>query len=76
MYSMAVPEIYTLDQFRRTITQLEADRPKYIFIEKIYGPQNIMYANNTHALQLLLLYIYEHYTPGPQGKFLMALQRR
>ncbi len=76
MYSMAVPEIYTLDQLKRTITQIETQRPKYIFIEKIYAPQNIMFANNTHALQLLLLYVYQHYAPGPQGKYLMALQRR
>ena len=76
MHAFAVPAIYTVDQIKRTIAQMESERPEYIFIERIYSKENTVFADSTNALQWLLLYVHTHYDPVAQGRFLVALQRR
>ncbi len=76
MFSFAVPATYTVGQIKRTITQMETEKPEYIFIEKIYSKDNVIFANSTHALQVLLLYVHTHYEPVAQGEYLMALKRK
>jgi hypothetical protein len=76
MRGFAVPAIYTVDQIKRTITQMETDKPEYIFIERIYSRDNTGFADRTNALQLLLLYVHTHYDVTNQAKYLMALKRK
>ncbi len=76
MRSFAVPAVYTYDQVKRTLRQLEEDKPAYVFIERIYSPPNMVFANPTNALLPLLMYVHTHYEPSGQGYFLVALKRK
>ncbi|MBI4309007.1 MAG: hypothetical protein HY591_01605, partial [Candidatus Omnitrophica bacterium] len=75
MRAFAVPAIYTVDQLKRTIGQMEQEKPEYVFMERIYSKDNTVFADHTNALQWLLLYVHTHYGIVAQGQYLMALKR-
>ena len=76
MRSFAVPAVYTVDQIKKTIAQMEEQKPEFVFLEDIYRPSNMMFANPTNGLLPVLAYVHGRYTPVARGRFLMALKRR
>jgi hypothetical protein len=76
MRSFAVPAIYTEAQLKKTLMQMEDEKPPIIFIEAVYAPSNLPFANPGNGLLPLLAYVHSHYEPLVQGKYLVALKRK
>lgn len=71
-------QILAKEQIDRILSDLEKEKPDYIFVERMFieqpSPPNM--AHDYPGLYLLLNYIREHYDPKQQGYYLMAMQRR
>ena len=78
MRTMVVTALYTQGHFQRTIAQIETQKPRYIFIERIFSKENIGLVNyhDGSAFLALMHYIHAHYDAYRTGHFLMALERR
>ena len=70
MRMFVVNSVYTTDQLKKTIDQLETAKPEYIFMEKIflnnYVPQAYFY--DSPGFMPLLDYVQKNYVPSAQGK--------
>jgi len=78
MRTMAVTALYTQGHLQRTIAQIKAEKPPYIFIERIFCKENIDLVNyrDGSAFLFLMRYIHAHYEKYREGHFLMALKRK
>ena len=75
MRTMVVTALYTQDHFQATIAQIETQKPKYIFIERIFSKENIdlVTYKDQSAFLPLIRYIHAHYVKYRDGHFLTAL---
>jgi hypothetical protein len=71
-------EIITYDRMRRTLGQLENEKPQYVFIEKklFSGQLPVAYYQHYQALTILVRYLIQQYAPYDQGQYLVALKRK
>lgn len=78
MRTMAVTALYTQGHLQRTIGLIEAKKPLYIFIERIFNKENIDMVNyqDGSAFLSLMRYVHAHYEKYRDGYFLMALKRK
>ena len=70
--------LFAYPQLQRTLDQLEAQKPEYIFMERIFltpqVPQNYFYEYDD--LITLLRYVLSKYEPVEIGKYLVAMKRK
>ncbi len=68
----------TREHLRRTIAQLDTQKPPVVFMEKIMlmDPPGNWYEENTPGLMGLLRYIKENYVPLARGQYLIAMKRK
>ena len=78
MRTMVVTALYTQGHLQRTISQIETQKPEYIFIERIFRKENMALVNykDGSAFLALMRYIEAHYENFREGHFLMALKRK
>lgn len=78
MRTMAVTALYTKGHLQKIISQIETQKPEYIFIERIFRKKNIDLVNyqDGSAFLSLMRYIHGHYDHYREGHFLMALKRK
>ncbi len=78
MRTMVVTALYTQDHLLRTIAQIKAQAPEYIFIERIFRRESIdlVTYKDGSAFLALMHYINAHYENFREGLFLMALKRK
>lgn len=78
MRMFVVNSVYTIDQLKKTIGQLEGAKPEYVFMEKIflnnYVPQ--AYFHDSPGFMPVLDYVQKNYLPAAYGKFLVAMKRK
>lgn len=69
--------LFSRDRMFKTLTQLEEDPPAYVFVEKkIYDLQITKeYEPSLQSWIVLKVYLDEHYAPGAEGQYLVALKR-
>ncbi len=77
MRTFAAISIYTKDQLKATIDQLEEDKPLYIFIERVFLSDAVpkAYFFRYPTTMLLLEYVRQHYAPYKEGQYLTAMKR-
>ncbi len=70
--------LHTHDRMKRTLEQLEAHKPEYVFIEQKLFRRQIPpgYYQLYQTLETLIKYLDEHYAPAEDGLYLMALKRK
>ncbi len=70
--------LYTGDRLKKTIEQLEKERPEYVFVEKklISGELPGPFYKKYVTLTILVTYLRSHYLPFQQGEYLIALKRK
>lgn len=78
MRTFFVERIYTINELKRVIKQLEDEKPKYIFMEKTLLSTDYPPEYNFHLFGIMhvLEYVHQHYTSGEQGKYLMVMERK
>ncbi len=78
MRIFVVTHLYTVDNLQRTLSQLEAEKPEYIFLERIFLAKQIpqAYLYDSMNLTMLLEYVFAHYEHFKDGEFLAALKRK
>ncbi len=78
MRTFFVERVYTVNELKRVIAQLEKEKPKYIFMEKVLltkeYPQE--YQFHLYGTIHVLDYVKQNYTPGEEGKYLVVMERK
>ncbi len=78
MHSRMFPNtgMYTTTALKKVISQLEQEKPEYIFMERLYLNREVpqYYYYFTPALLSLLDYVHQHYEPFSYGKYLVAMK--
>ncbi len=71
-------QLFTIDRVRRTLGQLENEKPGLVFIEKklFSGQLPAAYYQHFQTLTVLVRYLTQNYAPYDQGQFLVALKRK
>ena len=68
--------LFTHERFNKTVDDLEAEKPRYIFIEKKFlGGLPSVYYIRYEVLRNLLAYLHQHYRIEAGGEYLVALKR-
>ena len=72
-----VTELLSYPQIQKVIDQLEAKKPSYIFMERIFLTSQVpqAYFYEFPDLIILLRYVLSHYEPTETGKYLVAMKR-
>jgi hypothetical protein len=76
MRSFPISAMYTFDHAKRTLKQLEDARPEYLFMEKIFLEAQGFKNFKDASLVMVLNYIFEHYAPDKEGRYLVAMKRK
>ncbi len=78
MRMFVVNSVYTTDQLKKTLDQLENAKPEYVFIEKIFLNKSIpqAYVHDSPGFIPVLDYVHRNYEPSAYGKYLAAMKRR
>jgi hypothetical protein len=73
-----VTYLFSYPQLQKVIDQIEAEKPTYIFMERIFltpqVPQAYFYEYDD--LIMLLRYVFSKYEPVEVGKYLVAMKRK
>jgi len=71
-------ELLTVDRLKKTLGQLEEEKPMYVFVEKklISGQLPVAYYQHYQSLAILIEYLIKQYQPVAQGQWLWALKRK
>jgi hypothetical protein len=71
-------EILTVDRMRRTLGQLDQEKPEYVFIEKklFLGQLPQAYYQHFQTLTILIQYLSKQYQAYDQGEYLLVLKRK
>ncbi len=71
-------EIITYDRMKKTLGQLENEKPPYVFIEKklFLGQLPAAYYQHFQTLTILIRYLAGSYEPYDHGQYLLALKRK
>lgn len=77
MRMFVVNSVYTTDQLKKTIDQLETAKPEYVFIEKIFLNKSIpqAYVHDSPGFIPVLDYVHRNYEPYAYGRYLAAMKR-
>ncbi len=78
MRNFVVTAMYTTDHLKKTLGQLEKDRPAYVFLERILLTPQVpqAYFYDSPGLFELLNYIFLNYEAVENGQYLVALRRK
>lgn len=78
MRNFVVTHLYTVDHLKRTLAQLEDNKPEYVFMERIFLNRTIpqAYIYDSPGLLDVLNYINDGYEPVSYGKYLVAMKRK
>ena len=68
--------MYSLNHAQRILHQLEQLPPKYIFMENVFSDRAHLNLLKDASLQYVLQYIFAHYVPAEEGKYLTAWVRQ
>lgn len=70
--------VYTSDQYNKTIAQLEADKPKYIFMERGLSVRGLPAHVREYYGSFMYIweYVFNFYEPVDQSKSLIAFRRK
>ncbi len=70
--------LYTQERMRKTIEQLETDKPPYVFVERklFMGEIPSVYYVRFETLTILMAYLHQRYTYLSDGGYLLALKRK
>jgi hypothetical protein len=73
-----VTELLSFPQVQKVLDQLEAQKPTYIFMERIFLTPQVpqAYFDDFPDLIILLRYVLSNYEPVEIGKFLVAMKRK
>jgi hypothetical protein len=77
MRMFPVTSLYTTRHLRKTIGQLETQKPEYIFMERIFLTRDVprAYFYDSPGMMGLLEYVLRNYQPSDHGKYLVAMKR-
>lgn len=70
--------LFSRSRLQKTIDQLEAAKPEYVFMERklFYGELPKIYYERYRSLAVLFMYLHQNYEPVQEGKFLTILKRK
>ena len=73
-----VTRLFSYTQLQKTLAQLEAQKPPYIFMERIFLTPQVpqAYFYEFDDLIVLLRYVLSNYEPVKVGKYLVAMKRK
>lgn len=69
--------LFSYPQLQKVLDQLEAQKPEYIFMERIFLTSQVpqAYFYEYDDLIVLLRYVFSKYKPAEVGKYLVAMKR-
>lgn len=78
MRNFVVTHLYTVDHLKKTLLQLEEQKPEYIFMERIFLNRSVpqAYLYDSPGLMEVLNYANDLYEPSAYGKYLVAMKRK
>lgn len=78
MRNFVVTTVFSYTQINKCIQQIEAQKPPYIFMEKIFLTQQVppWYMEEYEDLIALIRHVKTNYTVDQAGKFLVAMKRK
>ena len=70
--------LHTRDRMKKTVEQMDREKPAYIFIERKLFKRNIPpeFYELHQTLEMLIKYVDLYYEPSEDGLYLMALKRK
>ncbi len=79
MRFLPIDVLFTTQDVAKTLQNLDAHKPPYIFMEKVMLQQQDMparYERDTPGVMAVLRYIWANYEPDAQGRYLIAMKRK